>query len=254
MDTTDFNSYFKGRKYIITGGSSGIGYEVAKMLSILGAKLILIGRDTHKLERIRLDLERPYDHLVVELDLFNTDNVRLVINKIHDEVGSLSGLVYSSGISPIMPLRTIKYENLDKTMRVNFYSFVEMVKHYSNRKYSNKGSIVAISSTASAMPEKGQTIYSSSKAALEASVKCMAIELSERNIRINSVLPGIIKTEMTERFAKNNSNKFLDLQAKKQLFGLGKPSDIANFVVFLLSDMSVFCTGRSYFADGGRIL
>ena len=253
MKSTDLNDFFKGKTYVVTGSSSGIGHSVATLLSSLGANLVLIGRDLRKLEEIRKKLNRSENHTCFKFDLLNTKKIEILMLNIHEKVGQLSGLIYSSGISYITPLRSTSYDRWDAIMRVNLYSFAEMVKCFSLKKYSNSGSIVAISSTASTMPEKGQILYSSSKAALDASVRCMAFELHDKGIRINSIMPGLINTEMTERFAKINVSNFLESQKKKQLLGLGMPSDIANFVVFLLSDMAAFCTGRAYYADGGRI-
>ena len=252
MESINLDKFFSGNSYIITGASSGIGRSVATLLSRLGANLILIGRDELKLANICATLDHPQNHRFVKFDLVKTEKVAEMMQGIHEKVDKISGLVYSSGVSPILPLRSTSYAKFDEVMRVNLYSFVEMVKIYSSRKYMNSGSIVAISSTAATMPEKGQTLYSSSKAALDASVMSLALELYDRNIRINSIRPGLIETEMTQRFSKISGESFMDNQRSKQILGLGKPSDIANFVAFLLSNMSSFCTGRSYFADGGR--
>ena len=252
MESINLNNFFAGKSYIITGASSGIGRSVATLLSKMEARLILIGRDELKLEKMCATLDHPHKHKIVKFDLLETEKVASMMQFIHEEIDKISGLVYSSGISPILPLRSTSYAKFDEVMRVNLYSFVEMVKVYSSRKYMNSGSIVGISSTAATMPEKGQTLYSSSKAALDSSVMSLAQELYDRNIRINSIRPGLIETEMTLRFSKSSGESFLDNQRSKQILGLGKPSDIANFVAFLLSDMSSFCTGRSYYADGGR--
>ncbi len=253
MEFINFEEYFKGKVFIITGASSGIGRSVALLLNFLGANIALIGRNIETLQVARDSCAHSERCQLYEFDLFNCEKIDILMNRIYDENGPLSGMVYSSGISPISPLRGTKYNRWDEVMRVNLYSFAEMVKCYSSRRYLNNGSIVAISSTAAKMPEKGQIMYAASKAALNATVTTAAHELSEKNIRINAVMPGLVKTEMTEKFAAIGPNDFLQVQKAKQLLGLGTPHDIANFVIFLLSNMSAFCTGRSYYADGGRI-
>lgn len=252
MELINGNLMFKNKSFLLTGATSGIGRAVAMLLSELGASLILIGRDELKLEKTCSELINPNNHRLVKFDLKNTENVASLMKGIQADIGNISGIVYSCGISPILPLRSISYTKLDEVMRVNLYSFIEMVKIYSLREYMNNGSIVAISSTASTMPEKGQTIYSASKAALDVAVMCLSQELCNRKIRINTIRPGLIESEMTEKFSQVSGPDFLETQKSKQLLGLGKPSDIANFVAFLLSDFSSFCTGRSYYADGGR--
>lgn len=254
MESNNFQEYFQGKAFIVTGASSGIGRSVVHLLNSLGADLALIGRNKTTLKATRDSSTHPERCQLYEFDLLHYENIDALIKQICDDMGPLAGMVYSSGISPISPLRGTKYSRWDEVMRINLYSFIEMLKCYSSRRYYNVGSIVAISSTAATMPEKGQIMYAASKAALNAAVSATAHELSEKNIRINAVMPGLIKTEMTEKFATIGPDNFLQAQEAKQLLGLGSPPDIANFVIFLLSSMSAFCTGRSYYADGGRIV
>lgn len=254
MESINLQQYFQGKVFIITGASSGIGRSVLHLLNSLGADLALIGRNIKTLQAARDSSTHPKNCQLYEFDLLHCENIDILFKSIYDDMGPLSGMVYSSGISPISPLRGTKYSRWDEVMRINLYSFMEMLKCYSSRRYLNVGSIVAISSTAATMPEKGQIMYAASKAALNAAVTAAAHELSEKNIRINAVMPGLIQTEMTEKFSTIGPDNFLQTQKAKQLLGLGTPPDIANFVIFLLSSMSAFCTGRSYYADGGRIV
>ena len=108
----------------------------------------------------------------------------------------LDGMVHCAGISKMIPLNMIKYETMDEIMRVNFYAFMEMIKCFAKKKYSVGGSVVGISSTASANGEKCQTVYTATKGAMDAVIRPLSKELLSKNIRINTVRPGLTETEM----------------------------------------------------------
>lgn len=140
-------------------------------------------------------------------------------------------------------------------MSVNFYSFAELVKHFSKRKYNdNGGSIVAISSISSKVGARGLTAYCASKGALDSSIKAMALELAPRNIRINSVAPSMIKTQMYDGLLDvANNDKFEAELEKRQILGVGCPEDVAAAAAFLLSDCTRFITGTTLTVDGGYL-
>ena len=139
-----------------------------------------------------------------------------------------------------------------KEITVNYIAFIELVREFSKNKYSHGGSIVGISSIAADRAEKCQTNYSASKAAMDIAVQALSLELVEKKIRINTILPGIIQTEMTVRAAQRGID--ISENAKAQILGMGEPNDIAAACAFLLSDMSKLITGRKIFVDGGRFL
>jgi len=244
---------FNGKSYLVTGGSSGIGRDTAVLLSNLGANVAILGTNEASLqETVSLMAVTSHSKYYV-FDLHNTDKIEMLMLQIYEDYGVLSGIVHSAGISPIKPFRNLKSSDYDRVMRVNFYSFLELVRVFVYKKISDGGVIVGISSTASSMGEKGQTIYSASKAAMDGSIKTIAQEISPRGYRINTLRPGLITTNMTEMFSEKNP-EFMATQTTKQLLGLGEVRDVANFAIFLLSSMSKFCTGRSYYVDGGRIV
>jgi NAD(P)-dependent dehydrogenase (short-subunit alcohol dehydrogenase family) len=167
----------------------------------------------------------------------------------------LNGLVHSAGISQTMPLLYLKLSDLQKIMSVNFFSFVELVKQFSDRKNNdNGGSIVAISSISSKVGARGLSAYCASKGAVESSIRSMALELAPRKIRINSVAPGMIETQIYDGLKELVNNKNFEANLKKRQFmGIGKPEDVANATAFLLSDASGFITGTSMVVDGGYL-
>lgn len=160
----------------------------------------------------------------------------------------LDGLAHCAGISVRMPIKNLDCDLLDLHMRTNFYSFVELVKQFSLKKNNNGGSIVAIASMAAAAADRGQVAYGASKAAINASVVALSKELAKKNIRVNSVMPGMINTRM----AQQRIEEFGQLSVN-QLMGLGEPIDVANMIAFLLSDAAKFITGANIQLDGGRI-
>ncbi len=244
------------KKYLVTGASSGIGRATAILISQLGGTVVCIGRNEETLAKTLSQLEPAEGHRYFVYDLINIEGItQLLTDVVSFDNRKLNGLVHCAGISTTWPLRTISYGKMDDVMRINFYSFIELVKGFSGKKISEGGNIVGISSVASVTGgEKGQTLYAASKAAMEAAVYCLAQELSSKGIRINTIRPSLINTPMTDNFKNDNVSDDAFLKSlSKQLLGIGEPEDIAKMAVFLLSDASKFITGRSYFVDGGRL-
>lgn len=242
------------KKLVVTGASSGIGREVCVLLSQLNANVILIGRNEKELIKTINLMENKDNHRYYLYDLVNVDEISDLIKTIVvNDNKKLDGLVYCAGIASIVPINLIKYEMLDNIMRINYYSFIEMVKCFVEPNISDGGSIVAISSYGAEYGENCQTIYSASKACIDSSVKTLSVEV-QKKLRINSIRPGFILTDMTKKFAQNALNDdFIIKQKNRQLLGEGKPLNIANMVVFLLSDAAKRITGKIFYVDGGRL-
>ncbi|MDP4094622.1 MAG: SDR family oxidoreductase [Bacillota bacterium] len=243
-----------GKHILVTGASSGIGKAIAITISRLGANVILLARNEERLKETFEALE-PGNHSYFVFDLKNLDGIENLIETICNSGRKLSGLVHSAGISVTTPLQYLKLVDLQNIMAVNFYSFIELVKHFSKRKNNNEGgSIVAISSISSKAGARGLTAYAASKGALESAVRSMALDLAPRNIRINAVSPGIIATPIYDglRTIVNNNDFENDIK-KRQVLGVGSPEDVAYSAAYLLSDASKFITGTSMVVDGGYL-
>lgn len=242
-----------GKKIIVTGASMGIGCEVAKLLSQVGAQVVLVARNEEKLKETLSQLEKGANHFYKCCDLSEIDTIGKLIKDIidYDEV-KLDGFVHCAGLSKMLPLGTINYAIEDQMMRINYYAFIELTKEYSKKKNNNGGSIVGISSTAAANGEMCQTVYTATKGALDAVLRPLSKELVRKGIRINSVRPGLTQTDMGDELSML-TGKDIDAElASTQVQGMVQPIDVANAVAFLLSDASRFITGRSIFVDGGR--
>lgn len=243
-----------GKYIMITGASSGIGKGIAVSLSKLGANIIMVARNEKHLAETYYELE-PGDHSYYLLDLNNLNEIENMINDVCSDGRKLNGLVHSAGISLTTPLQYLKLKDLNSIMTVNFFSFVELVKHFSKRKYNdNGGSIVAISSISAKVGARGLTAYCASKGALESAIRSMALDLAVKNIRINSIAPGMIATKIYDGLKEIVNNKDFETELKKrQILGVGSPEDVAYTAAFLLSDASKFITGTSMVVDGGYL-
>lgn len=243
-----------GKNIMITGASSGIGKGIAIFLSKIGANVVMVARNEERLKEAFKELE-PGNHSYYLFDFNNPDGIEKMMDNVCSNGIKLSGLVHSAGISRTMPLQYLKLNDLNNIMSVNLYSFIELAKHFSRRKNNdNGGSIVAISSISSKVGARGLTAYCASKGALDSAIRSMALDLAPKNIRINSIAPSMIRTQIYDGLKKivNNTNIEDDLK-KRQIMGIGEPEDIASATAFLLSDASKFITGTSMIVDGGYL-
>ncbi len=242
------------KKIIITGASSGIGRETAVILSKLGAQLILVARRKNELEETLGMLEEGREHCYFEKDLSKVDEIEELVKCIVEKVGPLDGLAYCAGITGDYPIKYMIPDRFDNVIKINLEGFVEMVRCVSLRKHFNIGMrIVGISSVAAFCGGKAHMAYAASKAALDSSVRCMAYELADKGICVNSVAPAMIATRMFEGFIEQNnetSEQYKNLMARQYL-GIGETTDVANGIAFLLSDAAKFITGVCLPIDGG---
>ena len=238
---------FEGKNILIDGGGRGIGKATAQLLAKLGARIILLDMKEHELKETVNSLEGD-NHIIHTFDLSNLGQISTVISEIAAEVGGIDGYVHCVGIRSYQPLKVLDYSSLQKVMNVNFVSFVEMTRQLMKKGNYNKGlSVVAISSISSKNGGAGVTAYAASKAAIDGAIRSMAPELAKKGARINSVMPGQTHTEAYDEIVGDSVDPVLN----RQYLGLSEPSDIANVIVFLLSDSSRMITGAAIPVDGG---
>ncbi len=243
-----------GKTILITGSSSGMGAETAILCSELEAKVVLVARREEKLQEVLGKLQGE-GHKYYSFDLSGLEGIEGFTKQLIEETGPLDGFVHCAGVPGTRPLKMLKPKALQQVMDINFNSFVELVRCLTKRNCYNDGmSIVGISSVSSTMGSLGKTAYCASKAAMDAVVRCMAKELAPNGIRANTVCPGFIETPIYQKFQANAGDS-LDAQLKleRQYLGLGKPVDVANMIVFLLSDASRMVTGANIGVDGGML-
>lgn len=242
-----------GKLILVIGASSGIGAQTAVTLSERGAKVVLAARREDKLQEVMARLA-PGEHAYYRLDVSDVDSIAGVIDGIVKEHGKLDGMVYAAGIGWDIPLRNLRYENLLKHFQTNYFGFVESVRQVCNRgRYGEDFRIVAVSSVSSLLGEKAHTAYAATKAAMDASIRCIAKELAPKGICINSVAPSMVNTKMYKDFLDQNGEHGDANQRTlaRQYLGIGEPSDVANAICFLLSPEARFITGITMPVDGG---
>lgn len=225
-----------GKKYIVTGASSGIGRETCKYLAKLGATVILIARHEMRLQECMKDLEGE-EHKCYSFDLSNIESIEGLVDRIVEENGKLDGFVHSAGLTGILPIRNATYQYVVEMMKPNLFAFLELLRVFSLKKYNaGSGVVVGISSFAVVDAPGGQASYVVSKAGIEQLVKVAAKELCEKDIRVNCIQPGWVKTKLLDRFFEDlgGINEKEMSRAKNAI----EPIEIANIIAFLLSDMS----------------
>jgi NAD(P)-dependent dehydrogenase (short-subunit alcohol dehydrogenase family) len=240
-----------GRTYLVTGASSGIGRETAVVLDELGATLVLVGRRQEELEKTAALLSRPARVAAVNLGAMG--EIPPWIKQLAAETGPLDGIVHSAGIQATTPLRIITEKQLQETLDINLKSGIGLAKGYRQKGVCRTpGSIVFISSVASRIGQPGQIAYAASKAGLEAACRCMAMELARENIRVNALLPGLVRTEMAERWLKIATPEQAARMEAAYPLGLGEARDIAYAAAFLLGpETGRWITGATMIIDGG---
>ena len=238
---------------VITGASSGIGQQCAIVCSKMGARLALFGRNTEKLSQTLGKLSGN-QHLFYSLDLQNLDDFETAIAETIQRLGVITGFVHSAGIQNTLPFRLHNRDIYNNQYEINVISGFEACRIVTQKKYFNinGGSLVFISSIRGFNGEANLLGYSLSKGALLAGAKSLAIEIANRNIRVNTVSPGMVEdTDMTQKIVVQFTQAWAEKNKLEYPLGWVNTIDVANACVFLLSDESRKITGTNIIVDGG---
>ncbi|MEX0769831.1 MAG: 3-oxoacyl-[acyl-carrier-protein] reductase [Balneolaceae bacterium] len=246
----------KGKNCLITGGSRGIGSEIAKVLASYGANVgITYARSSDAANRVVEEILE--NHTEVKARAFQADAVDLakaeeVIETIVEEWGSLDVLVNNAGITRDNLILRMNEEQWDEVINTNLKSVFNYSKAAAKPMMRNRGgSIINISSVVGISGNAGQSNYAASKAGIIGFTKSYAKELASRNIRANVIAPGYIKTEMTEKLDESILEA---IRRDTPLGRAGELEEIANVVAFLASDLSSYITGEVLKVDGGMAM
>ena len=245
---------FSDKLSLIAGGNSGIGFEIAKTLYIQGSNVVIIGRDKKKNKEAVTQIKSSRnsgDNLIESFscDFSAEDQVRSLLPKIKDAYGLINNFINCVGFWEARLISEMTTDHINKIHDNNFLSVALGCTLIP--KYMDEGSIINLSSFAALMPMKNCSLYSAYKSAVITFTKSAADELSERNIRVNSVTPGVIETPMTSDHIKSNIDSITNSIALKRI---GKPKDIVGPILFLCSDSASYITGENLVISGGKYI
>ena len=237
-----------GKTILVTGASSGIGRSTAELCAEMGAQVIVVGRNAERLQQTYDSLQGD-DHMQCIADLTVAEDR----NRLVRVVSELDGIAYCAGIWHRKPSKFLTGEDITTVMSINFNSAVLLQSALMlSRKIKKGASLVFLSSKAADTPSTANALYSASKGALISYAKCLSLELAPRQVRVNCILPAMVWTPLV--FGQGLSEDELkEQEVRYPLKRFGRPEDIANLVIFLLSDASSWMTGSCIDITGGAI-
>jgi 3-oxoacyl-[acyl-carrier protein] reductase len=240
---------FKDKVVIITGASRGIGRETALSFANEGAHLILCYHEQHDaIKDLISQLPKECSHLTIAGDISQDKTIEHILSKTKEKYQKADILINNAGA--IIGRFDTSSENFDLCMRTNLYGTIKLTEGFKDIARDNKSNIVNIASTFGILGAAPVALYTAAKAGVLNYTRSMAVELAP-NIRVNSISPGVIDTDMT----KGAGPELIEYCIKQTpLQRLGTPSDIANMALFLSSDDASFITGQNFIVDGGHIL
>jgi NAD(P)-dependent dehydrogenase (short-subunit alcohol dehydrogenase family) len=240
-----------GKVALVTGGSRGIGFATAKILSENGATVIITAKDQERLDKA---VEKIPNSSGIAADIRKSNDVKNVVNKIVEKFGKLDILVNNAGMFPkIKQLHEIDEDEWNEVLDVNLTGQFRFTKEAIPHLQKTSGSIINISSDAGIKAYQGfnADAYSASKAALILLTKCWALEYSRDKIRVNCICPGVVDTDMTKPFLKTQKDK--DFMNNEHPIGrIGQPDEIGKAVLYFASDDASWTTGAVLTVDGGE--
>ena len=239
-------SNLENKNFIVTGASGGIGNSIIKKLNEAGANILASGTRIEKLEELKKNFKNIK---IIKFDISQSDKIEEFIENATNELGgSLDGVVNNAGISQDNLAIRMSLDEWQKVININLTSTFLMSKFAIKKMLKNKsGKIVNITSVVGHTGNLGQANYTASKAGIIAMSKSLAIEYAKKNINVNCISPGFIKTAMTDKI----DEKFKEVIISKiPSARLGEPDDIANAVLFLSSDQSNYINGETIHVNG----
>lgn len=242
-----FNPFsLKRKKILVTGASSGIGKSISEICAKMGATIYATGRNEHRLFDMLSSLPDG-EHNAIPGDLTCNEDIERIVS----ELPKLDGIVHCAGVGNRIPCKQVTQIDIDYVMKLNVEApMLLQASLQKNKRINPNSSIVFIASRAAYAPSMGNAIYSASKGAILSYAKCLALELAHRKIRVNSICPAMVLTDLIFQngFSKEDVE---NVQTDYPLKRFGKPEDISFLSVYLLSDASSWMTGSVIDITGG---
>ncbi len=240
---------FKNKKILITGATGGIGEYLVKKFISLDGEVLVTGTNDKKLENLKNEIPNIK---VIKFDLSNHSEIENFVNDAISKLNGIDVLVNNAGITVDNLSLRMKNEEWQKVIDINLTSTFYLCKNVIKKMLKNKsGKIVNITSIVGHTGNIGQSNYAASKAGIIAMSKSLAIEYAKKNIFINCVSPGFIKTNMTDKISEEYKNLLI---SKIPMSRLGSGEDVSNTVAFLSSDMASYVTGETIHVNGGMYM
>lgn len=245
-------SDLENKNVIVTGGSKGIGKEIARAFAELSANVVIVGRDESALEKTLLELhEYNAKCISIQADLKDVDQIRAMVDKTVAEFGTVDVLVNNAGINIAKAAIDVTEDDWDQVLDINlkstFFCSQAVAKYMIPQ---NSGKIINIVSQMAFVGYYNRAAYCSSKGGAVQLTKALAVEWAKNQINVNAVAPTFIETELTSKMFEDEAfNK--DVESRVLLGRLPKPKDISGAVLYLASNISAFVTGDTIKVDGG---
>ena len=239
----------ENKSIIVTGASGGIGNSIVEKLNECGANVLASGTRVEKLEELKSKFNKIK---ILKFDISQSDKIEEFIDNAANELGGLDCIVNNAGITQDNLAIRMSIDEWKKVIDINLTSTFLMSKFAIKKMLKNKkGKIINITSVVGHTGNLGQANYTASKAGLVAMSKSLAIEYAKKNINVNCISPGFIKTAMTDKI----DEKFKEVIVSKiPSARLGEPEDIANAVLFLASENSNYINGETLHVNGGMYM
>ncbi|CAH0389574.1 unnamed protein product [Bemisia tabaci] len=248
---------FRGKVVLVTGASSGIGAATAKLFAKLGASLALTGRNLSNLEKVAAECKKVGEEVpfLFKADLNNETETKNLLESVLTHFKHLDVLVNNAGILEGGTIENTSLEQYDRIFNTNVRSVYHLTMLAVPHLITSKGSIVNVSSVNGLRSYAGVLAYNMSKSALDQFTRCVALELAPKGVRVNSVNPGVIITEIHKRGGMDDAAYAKFLERSKETHPLGRPGsseEVAKAIIFLASEDASFSTGVNLPVDGGR--
>lgn len=241
----------KGKIALITGGGSGIGYEIADCMAMAGATVIITGRREFALKEATEKLGENVHYIVN--DVTELDKLEGLVSEIENRFGAIDILVNNAGINMKKPALEVSDEDFNRIIHTNLSAVFALTRAVAKGMVARQsGSIIMISSMAAYYGIDRVVAYAASKSGVEGMVKVLASEFSKFNVRINAIAPGFIETSMMKTAMGSDPDRMNRALNRTPMAKFGKPADIGWAAVFLASEGAGYITGASLPVDGGN--